>query len=165
MTLRFALLTAAAAFHLVLVASAASHIRLFSPRIPAGRAIENYATLAGANNGFAFFAPAVAPQFTVTFTLTDDQGQTWVENGDQGATHEANLRYQGVTSMFVYERFQERVGASWAAALFGKYPHVRQVEILVEAENMPTMKHYVQGARPVWDTVYSGSFVREGNAE
>jgi hypothetical protein len=165
MTLRFALLTAAAAFHLVLVATSAAHIRLVSPRIPAGRAVEAYATLSGANNSFAFFAPAVAPQFTATFTLTDDTGRTWVETGDQGATHEADLRFQGVTSMFVYERFQERVGASWAAALFGKYPQLRQVEILVEAENMPTMKHYIQGARPVWDTVYSGTFVREGNAE
>ena len=165
MTFRFALLTAAATFHLVLVATSAAHIRLFSPRLPAGRAVEAYATLAGANNSFAFFAPAVAPQFTAQFTLTDDTGRTWVETGDQGATHEANLRFQGVTSMFVYERFSERVGASWAAALFGRYPHVRQIEILVEAENMPTMKHYVEGMRPDWDTIYSGTFVREGNSE
>ncbi len=161
MSLKFSLLTALAAFHLVLVAASAAHVRLFSFRTSAGRAGITYAALSGADASFSFFAPAVAPQFQSHFALTDDTGKTWEESGDQGTTHEANLRFDGVTGMFVYERFRDQIGRSWAAALFGKYPHVRQIDILAEAENMPTMPHWLDGARPQWDTVYTGTFTRD----
>jgi hypothetical protein len=162
MTLRFALLTAAAAFHLVLVACGAAHIRLFSPRTPVGHTIDTYATLAGADNSFGFFAPGVAPRFTVQFTLTDDAGRTWEETAEQGSTHEANLRYGSMTSMFSFERLRGKVAASWAAALFGRYPRVQQVEVLAEAEVTPPMVAYRDGFRPERETVYSATFTREG---
>jgi hypothetical protein len=162
MSLRFAFLTALAAFHLVLVASSAAHIRLFSPRNEVGRAVTSYTALSAADATFSFFAPAVAPQFQSHFALTDDTGRTWEESGEQGATHEANLRFDGVTGMFAYARFRDQVGASWAAAFFGRYPNLRKVEILAEAENIPTMPHFLEGAEAQWDTVYTGTFTRDG---
>src|SRR3981081_4453496 len=149
MSLRFAFLTALAAFHLVLVASSAAHIRLFSPRNQVGRAVTSYAAFSGADASFSFFAPAVAPQFQAHFALTDDTGRTWEESGEQGATHEANLRFDGVTGMFAYARFRDQVGASWAA-------------VLAEAENIPTMPHCLEGAEAQWDVVYTGTFTRDG---
>src|SRR4051812_11034639 len=103
MSVKFAILTALAAVHLAIVASSAAHLRPFSPRTSSGRAAITYATLSGADASFSFFAPAVAPQFQSHFFLTDDTGKAWEESGEQGATHEANLRFDGVTGMFVYE--------------------------------------------------------------
>jgi hypothetical protein len=162
MTLRFAFLTALAAFHLVLVAGGAAHIRLFSPRTAVGTTVTAYSALSGADNSFGFFAPGVAPQFQVHFTLTDDAGKTWEESGEQGTTREANLRFDSTASMFAYKKLRGEVAKSWAAALFGRYPHVRQVEVLAEAEDMPTMEGYREGCRPEWDTVYTASFTRDG---
>jgi hypothetical protein len=165
MSLRFGLLTAFAAFHLVLVACGAAHIRLFSPRTPVGHTVDAYAALSGADNTFGFFAPGVAPRFTVQFTLTDDAGRSWDEQAEQGVTREANLRFDSMASMFTFKGLRGKVGASWAAALFGRYPHVRQVEILAEAEVMPTMEAYRDGLRPESETVYNATFTREGDAE
>ena len=161
MSLKFAFLTALAAFHLVLVASSAAHFHPFSPHNEVGQAVTSYAAFAGADATFSFFAPAVAPQFQAHFALTDDTGRTWEESGDQGATHEANLRFDGVTGMFAYGRFRDQVGASWAAAFFGRYPNLRKVEILAEAENIPTMPHFLDGAESRWDTIYTATFTRD----
>jgi hypothetical protein len=161
MSLRFAFLTVLAAFHLVLVASSAAHIRPFTQSNELGRVVTSYAALSSADATFSFFAPAVAPQFQSHFALTDDTGRTWEETGDQGATHEANLRFDGVTGMFAYERFRDQVGASWAAAYFGRYPNLRKVEILAEAENIPTMPHFLDGAESRWDTIYTATFTRD----
>jgi hypothetical protein len=165
MSLRFKILTALAAIHLILVASSAAHLHLFTPRTQSGRAVTAYETFSGADATFSFFAPAVAPQFQARFTLIDDSGRTWEETGEQGATHEANLRFDGVTGMFIYERFRDQIGASWAAAFFGRYPHVRKVEIVAEAENIPTMKHWLEGYESRWDTVYEATFTRDGSGE
>jgi hypothetical protein len=162
MNLRFAILTVLAAFHLLLVFCGAAHIRLISTRTPVGHAIEGCAALSGADNSFGFFAPAVAPQFSVQFTLTDDSGKTWEETAEQGTTREANLRFDSMASMFTYKKLRGKVAASWAAALFGKYPHVRQIEILAEAEDMPTMEGYRDDFRPEWETVYTATFTRDG---
>ena len=61
--------------------------------------MDHYGLLSGSDNSYAFFAPGVAPEFRVTFTLTDADGNTWEESGNQGATREAELRYDSMTSI------------------------------------------------------------------
>ena len=161
MKIRFACVTALAACHLILVAASAAHFPLYSHRTAVGHAIDGVKAFSGADNTFAFFAPGVAPEFSVQFTLTDDTGKTWQETAEQGATREANLRFDSMASMFTYHGLRRHIAASWAAALFGRYPHVRQVEILAEAQDMPTMEAFRDDYRPEWETVYYTDLSRE----
>lgn len=160
MKIRYAFFAIAAVAHLVLVGASAAHIRLFSPDSPLDTAVGHYGSLSGSDNSYAFFAPGVAPQFRVTFTLTDAQGNTWEESGNQGATREAELRYDSMTSMFMFKPLRPRIAASWAAAMFGRYPNAEKVEVAVEAEDMPTMEAYRDGYRPEWAPVYGTAFTR-----
>jgi hypothetical protein len=160
MKLRYAFFTVAAIFHLILVASSAAHVRLFSPDSPIDTAVDHYGSLSGSDNSYAFFAPGVAPEFRVTFTLTDSDGNTWEESGNQGATREAELRYDSMTSMFTFRKLRGRIAASWAATMFGKHPNAERVEVAVEAQDMPTMEAYRDGYRPEWSPVYTTAFTR-----
>ncbi len=160
MTWRFKLLALAAAAHLILVASSAAHFRLIEPRTTAGRAIAAYGALSGSDNSFGFFAPHVAPEFHLQFTITGADGRTWEEPANRGLTREASLRFDSMTSLFVYEHLQTRVASSWAAALFGRYPEATRVEMKLEAQDMPTMEAFRDGNRAEWETVYEGDFSR-----
>jgi hypothetical protein len=160
MTWRFKLLALAALAHLILVASSAAHLRLATPRTAAARTIAAYGALSGSDNTFGFFAPHVAPEFHLQFTITSADGRVWEEPANRGVTREASLRFDSMTSLFAFDDLQPRIAASWAAALFGRYPDATRVEMLVEAEDMPTMESFRDGNRPEWDTIYTGDFSR-----
>ncbi len=159
MNVRLAFFAVAAGAHLLLVAASAAHVQVAPPGT-AGLVLDGYGALSGSDNTYSFFAPGVAPQFRVTFTLTDADGHSWEETPDVGATREANLRFDSMTGMFTYPKLRKGVAASWSAALFGKHPKAEHVEIAVEAQDMPTMESYRDGYRPEWEPVYWVAFSR-----
>ena len=164
MKTRFKIFAVLAGIHLVLVAASAAHLQIVTPEDPIGRGVLAYESFSGADNTFAFFAPSVAPQFRATFTLTDAGGKSWEEAPEQGATREANLRFDSVTNMFSYPHLSRRIAASMAASLFGRRSDAAECEVFVELQDTPTMEAYRDGVRPEWQPVYLRSFYRDTQA-
>jgi hypothetical protein len=156
MTRRHALLTLAAAVHLVLVVCGASGI-LFAgnpKRAPAAlRPVRLYGALSGADAGFGFFAPGVGPQLRVTFTLSDASGRTWTDTLERDLGHEAYLRVAGSFAMATEPFLRDAVYSSWIGTMFGRHPDARRVVVRLEAYDPPTMAEYRAGARARWETI------------
>ena len=98
MTRRHALVTFAAACHLILVVCGASGLVFSSPPSedgPARKAVRLYGALSGSDNGYGFFAPGVGPQVRATFTLEDASGKTWTDTLERDMSAEALHRVGG----------------------------------------------------------------------
>ena len=168
MTSKIASLSVFALGHVILVVfgAASSTPEADDPRLgPIGRTVGYYATLSGADNGYGFFAPGVAPELRATFTMTDAQGQSWTDTLERKTSHEAELRVTGIVCMYVTERLRGGLLHSWAATMFGRHPEAAQVKVEVEIYDPPTMEEYRQGQRAQWEVMDTAVFQRNrGNA-
>jgi hypothetical protein len=190
MSTKHAIFTVLAGLHLTLVGwSAFSGIELFGslkpvgvgtaggaagplglrerPEPPAFNPLAWYGDMSGANNGYGFFAPGVAPEFRAVFTLIDAEGNQWTDTLVHGKTHEANLRLTGIVCLFpeMPEALQERLAASWAATMFGRHPKAEHVIIRVDVYNPPTMEQYRAGERPAWKPLSRWVYSRKTGRE
>jgi hypothetical protein len=163
MNRRHLCITVVAACHLALVVCGASGQRLLAG---AGPAIRLYGVLSGAENSFGFFAPGVASQIRVTFTLQDQAGRQWTLAPPSAGGREVELRMISMLSLFRAEgdELRDVLAASWAGTMLVRSPEARQVTVLVEEQVLPAPDPYRQGARPRWEMLYQATFAhdREG---
>jgi hypothetical protein len=156
MTRRHALLTLAAAAHLVLVVCGASGLLFAGNPHRDGwalRSVRLYGALSGAEAGFGFFAPGVAPQIRATFTLSDASGRTWTDTLERGLSHEARLRVAGSVSLATEPPFRDDLYRSWIGTMFGRHPDARRVVVRLEVFDPPPMDEYRAGVRGRWETI------------
>jgi hypothetical protein len=149
-----------AAAHLLLVVCGAAGLSLLSGRSPPGKALRWYGAMSGADNGYGFFAPGVAPQWRATFTLSDTAGRTWTDTLEGDHNHEVAHRVGGIVNLFSEPGLRPELAASWAAKMFGRYPDAKQVVIRVEIYDLPTMAEYRNGTRPQWEFICEATFAR-----
>jgi hypothetical protein len=167
MNTRHALMVAVAFGHLILVGLGAASLMpdAGNPNSnAAGKALATYGALSGADNGYGFFAPGVAPTMRATFTMSDESGKSWTDVLETGTSHEADLRYAGIASVFVMADFPPSLAQSMAAAMFGRHPTATHVVMLIEVSNPPTMAEYREGKRPQWEPLFQAAFSRDQQA-
>lgn len=176
MTTRRRLLIAFAGVHLILVACGAAGVRLFPASLP-GEAVRVYGALSGADNGYGFFAPGVGPQFKTTFVMTDRNGRQWTDTLQLGESHEANLRFTGISTLLpsMGEEERQRVLQSFAAMMFGRHPKAATVVVRLELYGFertardvdyPTMDEFRRGVRPRWFLIFqSPPFERKAEGQ
>jgi hypothetical protein len=153
-------LTTLAAVHLILVVCGAAG--LFPQRQSSRpfRALTAYGALSGADSGYGFFAPGVAPQRRVRFVLTDVQGRSWAEYLVGASRTEASLRIGSVLGEASEPEWRAELAASWAAGLFSRHTEAKHIVALLEVEILPTLEEYRAGERPRWVIEYRAAFER-----
>lgn len=158
-SVRHNVLLACAIIHLSLAGLSAAHLRPISDSRPAGRVLYAYCEITGANNNFGFFAPAVASQVRVRFTLCDKAGQCSL---DSLATRsdEVNLKLHTMFSFFTVSEAQDLLARSWAAQMLARHPDAQSISVEAEMFQLPTMTEYSAGRRPEWPQFYRAVFAR-----
>lgn len=136
--------------HLLLVLCGAVSFSLLPSRSQGGQAQQLYGELSGANNGYWFFAPGVAPQVRVSFELKDAAGRTWTHEPSLGTNREELLRVSTILGSFRHKELGPAVGNAWAAQVLAQFPEAQVTVVRVDIREMPTMAEYAGGARPTW---------------
>jgi hypothetical protein len=149
--------------HLALVVTGAAHLTAHL-RGPIGRCLRFYASLSGAGDSYAFFAPAVGPQLRARFVLSTPQGERLEETLETGKSREVSFRVGNLagTVYLVAERTELRrafLGAL-AANRLDAHPEANRVQVTLEDWVMPTMARHRLGARPRWHALHEATFVR-----
>ena len=157
--------------HLVAVVCGACYWLPDSNRGPAAQTVRWYATMSGADNSFAFFAPSVGALHRTRFLLQDDKGSTWWDAFDQTNSAEARLRLTGIVdAAFMsgdaeeFPEWRKQLIKSWAATMFTRHPSAVSLTVGVEAYDVPTMADYRAGSRPNWQKVYQAQLQRRAPA-
>ncbi len=122
-----------------------------------------YASYAGADKHYGFFAPGVAPDVRILFEIEDTEKGCFTEEfALPEANSEISHRLYTMRSVFAkVTEFQDFGATSLAAAMFNKYNTAQQVEVQVEVMNTPTMKAYQAGERPNWIRIYESTFQKK----
>lgn len=166
MSKRQLVVTCIAGFHLLLVACGAIQLPLFGETNPIGRGLRIYGALSGSDSGYGFFAPEVGPQLRAVLHLEDDQGRQWTDQLDDGLNAEAKLRMSGVVSMVGFPEYRDAIVTSLAAAMLGRHPTAKQVQVEVQVFDPPTMEDFRNGKRPQWESFFvSAPFYRQSDSE
>jgi hypothetical protein len=147
-----ALWVAAAAVHLALVICGAAKIELPETSLP-GRAVAAYRAYSGSNNGFGFYAPAVASELRATYRICRE-GKCAAAPRPPAMNREAALLLTSVYGV------RDVLAASLAAAQFQRAPDAGVIVVRAEAFFVPTMEEYRDGKRPEWRTGYEYAFTR-----
>ena len=156
MTRRHIFFTGLAAAHLVMVACSAVGLLPGVDR-PLQWGLRWYGSISGASNSYGFFKE-VGSGCKVTFTLTDEDGNTWQDELNRAGNREAEMRANG--SIYLLGDYADLLAASWAANLLARHPSARQVIVQFEQFDPPSMADYRDGARPEWRTSYLKVFLR-----
>ena len=125
---------------------------------PVPQCIATYGAYSGSNNGYGFFAPAVASRWQARFSLYDEQGNGWIEESWEPGNRELSLRHAAILGMFAHANFREELAASWAARMFARHPDARMINVHVQMYRVPPMSDFTTGDRPEWVTVAVYSF-------
>jgi hypothetical protein len=160
MSTRLKLAAALAAVHLALVTCGACHVWPLSPRSSAGRLLSTYGALSGASDGYRYFAPGVASQTRVTYTLRDVDGAE--QDLPPLATRNPEVMHRHSSMNIVWRRPHVRsvAASSLAGHLWAEHPEAEEIVVHVQMCDLPTMKSYRAGKRPRWRTFYQAAFVR-----
>jgi hypothetical protein len=150
---------ALAAVHLALVTCGACGVWPLSTRSSAGRALATYGTLNGASANYRFFAPGVAGQARVTYTLRDGDGAEQKHTGLVARNPEVMHRHAAMNKVWWRPRIRSVAASSLAGHLWADHPEADQIVVHVQCCDVPTMKGYRAGQRPRWRTVYQAAFV------
>ena len=156
MTQKHAIWTGLAAAHLILVACGAARTIPGLDTLP-GWSVRWYGSLSGGTNSYGFFKE-VGSGCKVTFTMTDEAGNTWEDELDRAGNREAWMRANG--SIYMIIDLNDQLAASWAANMFARHPSARQVYIQFDQFDPPSMENYRNGVRPEWQTTYARVFLR-----
>jgi len=163
MTKRHAVKVLLALGHLLLVCCGAARWSPLPRDSGARRAVALYGEYTGSSNSYGFFAPGVASQWDVQFSIYAE-GQARVEGAMPEANREVRLRVSTVLGTLAQDRLREPLAASLAARCFTEHPEARLVNAHVRALHLPTMADYRGGRRPGWVTLSVYSFTRDGDA-
>jgi hypothetical protein len=158
-SIKVRLLLGIAIVHLSLAALSAAHLRPISDASPPGRAVYAYSEIAAVNNNFGFFAPAVASQVRVRFTLCDKGGHCSPDTLATGSD-EVNLKLHTMYSFFMVSEAQDLLARSWAAQMLARHRDAETVMVEAEIFQLPTMIEYSAGRREEWMPFYHAVFAR-----
>jgi hypothetical protein len=161
MSARHTIATLLAFCHLALVGCGAARITPLASDSRAGNALQTYCWLSGANTGYGFFAPGVAPQMRATFTLLDSAGRSRTVGPEEGSNMEVTHHLATINHLLSYPAVRGAICASWSGRMFSRYPDAEQIVVHVEMYALPTMDQYRTGHSPRWVTVYEGTFIPE----
>jgi hypothetical protein len=157
------LLMGACACHLALVGAGAAHLtaRLHGR---AASAVRFYDALSGAGDSYSFFAPAVGPELRARFALTTAQGARSEEVLGTGKNREVGFRLGTLAGTVYVMTKRTEVGRAFLGALaanrLGAHPEASQVDVSIDAWEMPTIAEYQRGLRPRWRSLNEATFVR-----
>jgi hypothetical protein len=145
--------------HLALVACGAARVSI-PGRSAAGRAVNAYAALSGADNAYGFFAPSVAADVRAVLVTTDRAGRARASVLGFSDSTEADFRLATAVGLFprASAPLRRALAASWAGSLLGADPGSESVLVRVEYQDLPTMRDYRAGRRPSWVPLYEGTF-------
>jgi hypothetical protein len=150
----------AACIHLALVICGAARFVPFSQRHAFGRTIEVYREYTGANNGYGFYAPAVASEWSTTFEVCGGKPPRCFEAREEPANREVGLLLSTIDGMYMEDDLRDLVAASWAGVEFGRYPHAAIVVVKPRVFLIPSMEQFRRGLKPRWRTAYAYAFTR-----
>ena len=154
--------TLAAGVHLALVICGAAGLRFTGESLPS-TLLATYGAISGAENGYGFFAPAVASQSRAVLTMKDKTGREWQDALIRDEDSVAGFRAATVFDAFpaLPEQVRRGLAASWAGVMFGRHPGAEEVLVKVEIELLPTMEEWRRGRRAAWSPIYQGTFLRK----
>jgi len=149
---------AAACVHLMLVVCGAAGIAV--PRkFFAGRLLATYGDYSGANNGYGFFAPSVAPEWRTTFVVCTSE-KLCIDVDHHPPNAEAEALLTTIDSMYTEPDVRDLLAASWAAVEFGRFPDAHAVIVKSSVFDVPSMAAYRAGQRAEWRNIYGYAFRR-----
>jgi hypothetical protein len=153
-------MTGLAAIHLALTAMGASHFH-FRNRF-AHNTAEAYGSFSGSSAGYGYFSPGLDSVLRARFFLTDAQGRTFVDTLEADSNREAALRI-GVLVTSIGERLGDERGrrdltARWAGKMLYRHPDARQVSVLLEDFDLPSLVDYPARPRTGWRYVYRATY-------
>jgi hypothetical protein len=150
--------------HLGLVALGALHVH-YDFLGPAGKLFTWYGSLSAADSQYDFFAPGVGSQLRAVFEVVDDKDRVLQEDLCPDADREVSLRVGNIIGLFwdAVDEPQSRrsLAASWAGRVLARYPLATQVQVRLQAYDLPAMADYRRGERPRWNPFYEATFVRK----
>lgn len=155
-----AALTGAACLHLALVICGAARVVPIPTWLPLGRAVETYREYTGANNGYGFYAPAVASEWATAFEVCEGAPARCSEAREEVPNREVGLLIATIDGMYMEDETRDLVAASWACLQFGRHPRAALVIVKPRVFDIPTMAEYRRGERPQWRTAYAYAFAR-----
>ena len=161
---KHAALVGAACVHLALVICGAMRVVPIPTWLPIGRSVETYREYTGANNGYGFYAPAVASEWSTTFDICGGKPTRCFEAREEVANREVGLLISTIDGMYMEDGLRDLVAASWAGAQFGRFPRAAVVIVKPRVFLIPTMAEYRRGSKPQWRTAYAYVYARRDRA-
>jgi hypothetical protein len=152
---------AAACAHLALVVCGAAGIAM-PRRFVAGRALATYGDYSGANNGYGFFAPSVAPEWRTTFAVCTNEKEC-IDVKPARPNAEAEALLTTIDALYTEPQVRDLLAASWAAIELGRFPDARAVIVRGSVFDVPSMAAYRTGRRAEWRTIYGYAFRRDAS--
>ena len=152
----------AACLHLALVICGAARIRVLSQETVAGHALATYRAYTGSDNGYGFFAPAVASEWRGLFEVCRADGRCEEAELPYGNPETAVL-LSSIHGMLAYDA-RDVLAASLAATQVARVPDARTIVVKVQVYAVPTMAQTRAGQRARWRTAYAYAFTRAGRS-
>lgn len=169
---RFRIMGAAAVLHFGLLVASVTDATL--PRVtrPLLKGLFIYSNFSGANNRYAFYAPAVgSPRRIICFGYVPED-DNWVRVEMPQLAGESGLRLSTIQAMLGTEpktddfSTADAITASWAAWVFGQCPQFESVMVLDQALDIPPLREYQANPRDCeWLTLRVYSFARRNETE
>jgi hypothetical protein len=148
---------AASAGHILVVALFAAG--MISGAGSFGSAVAFYGAWTGTATSYSFFAPGVASEIRVRYTVLLADGSS--QEGIVGTTNrEMNLRLMTLFGIAPMPEAERVVSRSIAARLFGGYPSARAITIFFDVYDLPSLNQVKTGFRPTWKQIHSAEFLR-----
>jgi hypothetical protein len=118
---------------------------------------DGYQFLTGAGGGFGFFSPGVGNQLVIEFEAGGKRIAL-----DKLVNQEISLRIGNMYRLFAYsyenEKVKRSVAASLAAAVFRRFPELKETTMVASLFRMPSLKEYAEGKRPGLEEMYRVTF-------
>ncbi len=134
----------------------------------AGKWVDYYTVLSGANSGYGFFAPGIGSQLRALFDIEEKSGRKHTLELTSTKSHEAEIRVGDIIEQFLTEDgekpdrdLQRSMAASLAGTMFARTPGAKSVTIRLEEFTPVSRNDYLKGVRPEWIPTYSAKFERK----
>jgi hypothetical protein len=161
-SLKHKIVTIAIGLHFFLILIVVTHleewIRQSPLLLPITLVDDYYSAITFSNRNFGFFAPDVTSDWNIHLILTTRQGQQR-NYAFILPNQEMKLRMYSMAGHFgESDDIKDLFARSWALKAINENPDVRQVDVEVSQNNIPTMEEYRQGKRITSDLIYRTTF-------
>lgn len=149
---------AAVAVHLALVTMGATQ-SLPEPGSTLGEVARSFMYACGSDNAYGFYAPRVSGAVRVRFVGSDKI----VVGVPHGIGNEIDLRLGNAVDVMRLgsEEMQRVIAGSMAAWWLRQNADDREIEVVIEIHDLPTMAEAADGETETWHELYRGSFERK----